>query len=388
MKHLSAGDERLPKYQRILGQLRSRIRGGSYHSGDRLPSEAKLVEEFGASRLTVARALKELQHEGLVVRRAGSGTYVRVPESAKSLVFGLLIPDLGRTEIFEPLCQGMMDARLGGRHSLLWGNSISEGERQEEQAQQLCRHLIERRVSGVFFAPLEWIPAKDEVNRQIALEFDQAGIPVVLLDRCIETYPKRSKYDLVGIDNRRAGYAITQHLLRLGCRRIAFIARPFSAPTVDARIAGYREALFNAGVELKPDLVRRADAGDLVVLRALIREHNPEAYVCANDHAAALLIQALQALGIEVPRGARVAGFDDVKYAGLFPVPLTTIHQPCQGMGAAAVAAMLDRIAHPDTPSRDILLDFTLMVRQSCGASLAAETQPRSYSFTDNAPLT
>lgn len=103
MKHLSAGDERLPKYQQILGQLRSRISGGGYHFGDRLPSEADLVEEFGASRLTVARALKELQHEGLVVRRAGSGTYVRQPESAKSLVFGLLIPDLGRTEIFEPL---------------------------------------------------------------------------------------------------------------------------------------------------------------------------------------------------------------------------------------------------------------------------------------------
>lgn len=271
----------------------------------------------------------------------------------------------------------MMDARLGGRHSLLWGNSISEGGRQEEQALQLCRHLIERRVSGVFFAPLEWTPAKDEVNRQIAREFDQADIPVVLLDRCIETYPKRSKYDLVGIDNRRAGYAITQHLLHLGCRRIAFIARPFSAPTVDGRIAGYREALCDAGVDLKPDLVRRADGADLLVLRALIRDHQPEAYVCANDHTAALLIQTLQALGIEVPRGARVAGVDDVKYAGLFPVPLTTIHQPCHAMGVAAVAAMLDRIAQPDLPARNILLDFTLMVRQSCGAGLAAETTSR-----------
>ena len=77
-------------------------------------------------------------------------------------------------------------------------------------------------VSGVFFAPLELTQEKDAINRRVAEVFDRAGIPVVLLDRDLVPHPDRSRYDLVGIDNRRAGYTITSHLLRHGCQRVAF----------------------------------------------------------------------------------------------------------------------------------------------------------------------
>jgi DNA-binding LacI/PurR family transcriptional regulator len=61
-------------------------------------------------------------------------------------------------------------------------------------------------------------------------------------------------------------------------------------------------------------------------------------------------------------------GIDDVKYASLLPVPLTTIHQPCSSLGAVAISAMLDRLREPRLPARDILLNFDLVVRKSCGA--------------------
>jgi DNA-binding LacI/PurR family transcriptional regulator len=67
-----------------------------------------------------------------------------------------------------------------------------------------------------------------------------------------------------------------------------------------------------------------------------------------------------------------MGGFDDVKYASLLPVALTTIHQPCADIGAAAVMAMLERIQNPKLPPRDILLDFRLVVRESTG--LRAQT--------------
>ena len=105
-----------------------------------------------------------------------------------------------------------------------------------------------KKVSGVFFAPLELTPEKDAINRRIASIFDRAGIPLVLLDRDLVPYPGRSQYDLVGIDNRRAGYVLAAHLLQRGCRRVVFVGRPRSAPTVDARISGYREALTEAGL--------------------------------------------------------------------------------------------------------------------------------------------
>src|SRR5689334_10172615 len=88
-----------PKYQRVFEELRREILMGKYKPGEKLPSEAELVERFGASRITVGRAVRDLQNLELVDRRAGSGTYVRASR-AEGLSFGLLIPDLGRTEIF------------------------------------------------------------------------------------------------------------------------------------------------------------------------------------------------------------------------------------------------------------------------------------------------
>ncbi len=68
-----------------------------------------------------------------------------------------------------------------------------------------------------------------------------------------------------------------------------------------------------------------------------------------------------------MPAKIRMAGIDDVKYASLLSVPLTTIHQPCTAMGAIAVNTMLERLRQPNLPARDILLNFHLVIRDSCG---------------------
>src|SRR2546423_1299617 len=90
-----------PKYRQVYTTLRREIQAGKGGPGERLPSEAQLVNTFGTSRITVGRAVRELQAGGLVERRAGSGTYVTRPRADAALSFGLLIPDLGETEIFE-----------------------------------------------------------------------------------------------------------------------------------------------------------------------------------------------------------------------------------------------------------------------------------------------
>jgi len=190
----------------------------------------------------------------------------------------------------------------------------------------------------------------------------------VLLDRDLEPYPQRSKYDLVGIDNRRTGYLATEHLVKTGAKRIAFFARPNSAPTVDARIAGYREALLSQNGKHMRDLVTIGDASDPKVVKSVLKRDRPDAFVCANDLTAGNLMHTLISLGQRIPEDIRIMGIDDVKYARLLPVPLTTLHQPCRDIGRMAVAVMLDRIANPDLPPRDVLLGCKLMVRQSCGS--------------------
>lgn len=357
----------LPKYRQVYRALQREIHTGRWKGGDRLPSEAELVRRFGASRITVGRAVRDLQREGIVERRAGSGTYVKGPRpGAAALSFGLLIPDLGETEIFEPICQGMMASPLARQHALLWG-SFTAAKSKEERAWELCQQYIERKVSGVFFAPLELTADKDDVNKRIARTLDDARIPIVLLDRTVLPYPQRGHHDLVGIDNRRAGFLVTDHLLRLGCRRIAFVGLPNAAATVDAREAGYREALHVSRVPFDPALVHRLDPVDTSAVAQLMESSRPEGIVCANDWTAARLMHTLLRLGRALPRDVRLVGIDDLEYASLLPVPLTTLRQPTAELGAAALAAMLDRVVRTDLPTRDILLHGELVVRESCG---------------------
>lgn len=359
-----------PKYRQVYAALRGQIQSGHWKAGARLPSEADLVREFGASRITIGRAVRDLQAAGLVERRAGSGTFVKKPAAAIGMSFGLLIPDLGETEIFEPICQGMMASPRAREHALLWGSVPRDAASKEDRAWQLCRQYIDRQVAGVFFAPLELTPGKDEINRRIARALDDAQIPIVLLDRTVLPYPQRGRYDLVGIDNRRAGYLVTEHLLRLGSRRIAFVAMPHAAATVDARQAGYREALYAWDAPVERALVSRLDFSNRADVQAMMTESRPEAIVCANDRTAAQLMQTLLRLNYAIPETVRLVGIDDVEYAPLLPVPLTTLRQPTREIGDAALTAMLDRLARPDRPARDILLQTELIVRESCGASL------------------
>jgi DNA-binding LacI/PurR family transcriptional regulator len=364
----------LPKYQQIYNRLHGEIVAGTVKVGERLPSEAELVKTFGASRITVSRALRDLQHAGLVERRAGSGTYVldgRRHPRGQALSFGLLVPELGETEILEPICQGLANAPAAREHAVVWGGVASGPEHKEEIAWARCRQFIDRRVTGVFFAPLELTPGKDAANTRITTALKKAGIPIVLLDRPAQPYGRREDHDLVGIDNRRAGYRITEHLLRAGSRRLAFASLLNAASTVDARRAGYREALHRYDAPVDASLTVELDVQDCEGVRSFMHREHPDAIVCANDRTAALVMQTLLSLGCAIPDDVRIVGIDDVPYASLLPVPLTTLRQPCHEIGAAAMAAMLDRVARPDLPPRDIFLHPTLIVRKSCGAPVA-----------------
>jgi len=359
------------KHRQVFENILADIESGRLKEGERLPSEMELVKKFATSRPTIARALRDLQNLGLVERKVGSGTYVRKSQKpADSWRFGLLIPGLGSTEIFEPICGQL--ARLAQRqhHTLLWGDfGDRRGEAGSELIEQVCTSYIRQTVAGVFFAPLELTEHKDRINQSVITALEAAGIPIVLLDRDIVAFPQRSRFDLVGIDNRRAGFLIADHLIGLGCGRIDFLARPDSAPTVMLRIAGYREALLSSGIAPDPQWVHSGEPTDETFVRQIVAG-GASAVICANDLTAANLMRTLDTLGCPVPQAIRVVGFDDVRYAELLRPSLTTIHQPCVDIGTIAMQAMLERIENPAFPPRDILAQPTLIVRQSCGASI------------------
>jgi GntR family transcriptional regulator, arabinose operon transcriptional repressor len=369
----------LSKHRRVFDHLLASIQSGGLKPGDRLPSEAELGKLFDASRITVAKAVHDLQRMGLVTRRPGAGTHVLAEDRPSGRTFGLLIPELGLTEIFEPICHGMMRAQFARPDTLLWGNSSVSAQDSAKAAEQMVQSFISQKVAGVFFAPLELTSDKDAANRRLARALDRAQIPFVLLDRCYLSYPERSQHDLVGVDNRRAGYLAAAHLIELGARRIVFLGEEFAANTVDARITGFHEALRVSRVKTDGEPVWRGSPQDEGFVRRMLDSTRPEGIVCGNDLTAARLMQTLLGFGIRIPEDIRIVGMDDVRYASLLPVALTTIHQDCAGIGAVAMATMLERLAHPQLPIRDVLVPVRLVVRRSCGAHLASRhPQPES----------
>jgi DNA-binding LacI/PurR family transcriptional regulator len=134
------------------------------------------------------------------------------------------------------------------------------------------------------------------------------------------------------------------------------------------RIAGYRNALVARGGVDKTNRVFQVESGEHFELPAGAAEC--DGFVCSNDYIAGHLMRTLLARGVRIPEEARIVGIDDVRYAALLPVPLTTIHQPCREIGRAALRVLLERLAHPKMPARDVLLDCELVIRRSCGSGV------------------
>jgi DNA-binding LacI/PurR family transcriptional regulator len=359
------------KHQQILEYVRQAILGGSYSAGDRLPTDGQLMRQFSTSRPTVARAMRDLEMEGYLERRAGSGSFVRVPAQTKPSLIGILTPEVGEHELFQPICSEIALQCQKHNLSLLWADSAGNGNGDEEldhekNAYDLCQRYISLGVAGVFFTPVEFSEKMVVANREIAERLDANGISVVLLDRDIERLPKRSRFDLVGIDNFRAGYMQTDHMLNLGCKKIAYVSREVSAPTIDLRIAGYRRAIASRGLNGGDSIEFCGDLSDEKFVDS-IAANSPDAIVCANDTTAMMLMRSLLQRGIKIPADIRMIGIDDVKIASMAMVPLTSIHQPCRAIGSAAVNTMVRRIENRKMCAHDIHVDIEVVVRESCG---------------------
>jgi GntR family transcriptional regulator of arabinose operon len=362
----------MPRHRQIYEVLLAEIQTGVYKPGDRLPSEALLCERFDASRITVAKAFQSLQRDNLVRRRPGSGTYVEKVAQDTSLQFGVLIPDFGSTDIFEPICKGIMHSPAAGSHSLTWGSSAAGTSSKFQAAELLCQQYINQGVAGVFFAPTECSDDAYESNHRLIAMLERAKIPVVLLDRDIEHYPDRSNFDLVGIDNHRAGFVLTRHLIQAGAKRIVFAMRKNSASTVEARAAGYREALFTLQNGAKC-MIFTTDFERPEQIKKMLDSEKPDGIVCANDVTAAHLMRTLVSLGVRIPAEIRMVGLDDVNYAQFLPTPLTTLRQNCLEIGAVAMSTMLERLSVPNHPVRACLVRCELIVRASCGTLAASQ---------------
>lgn len=355
------------KYGRIYDEVKAQILSAAFREGDQLPTEGEYMHQYLVSRPTVARALRMLEQEGLVKRAPGVGTIVRAAgDSARAFLFGLAFPEMGHGEIFDPLANRIADYGKSGNFSLMWGTTQTKSTVfSVEELLDLFQEYVGRRVDGIYFAPLEGPEGTQVANRKGLERLTAAGIPVVLIDRDFVPFPERSSYSLVGIDNIRAGYVLAEHYLDQGAGRVDFVWHSDWAYTVDLRIRGYIMAFLDRGIRVQKNWIHYGDPEDKRFLKSL-RDSGASNLICGNDELAALLMNTFRDMGVDVPFEIRVAAFDDVKYARLISVPLTTMHQPIEQIAAAAVEEMQWCISHPGERRATVrLFESKLIVRQS-----------------------
>ncbi|VGO12424.1 Arabinose metabolism transcriptional repressor [Pontiella desulfatans] len=352
------------KHQTIYTEIAGSIKNGTFKPGDMLPTELELCRQFNASRPTIAKAMERLVDEGAIERTAGLGTTVLSSELTEKKRIGLLIPRLGRTEIFEPIVRAMTEACNLHALELIPPPIPPESHSFEESTEYICSRFIQGKLDGVIFTPVEHIENGVQFNLSILDRLKAAEIPVVLLDRDVVKWPEQTANDLVGIDNIEAGFVVAQHLIQQGCSKLIFLTRPKPATTVRLRIMGCREALLNAGHPAEALQIVKINTQTEFTAKHLL-SHDADGLICANDSTAAQALRLLVDAGVSIPGTMRVAGFDDVKYASLLSVPLTTYRQPCKEIGTAAVDAILHRIRHPETAPHRTTLQGQLIIRES-----------------------
>jgi DNA-binding LacI/PurR family transcriptional regulator len=134
-------------------------------------------------------------------------------------------------------------------------------------------------------------------------------------------------------------------------------------------------AMLAYGLDVPQPFVNSGDHTDLKFVRSFIQSHKLDAILCTSDHLAAQLLQSLTRLGIRVPQDLRLVGFDDVRFASLLTIPLTTMEQPCRDIAVTAFNALRERLKNPTLPPRTFMLTPRIVVRETCGAYLQQSQQ-------------
>lgn len=368
----SKSSAELPRYRQIFESLRLQILEGFFEPGRMVPTEAALMRHYGVSRTTVSRAMRDLEQAGLVSRCRGYGTYVNERSKENQVIrLSFFVPWVESDERL-PYVEGLIYQRVarlsseGGNLISLHGFDSTSGDLRTGML-QAAQRVIDDKVDGVLYYPAELPESEVGLNREVVDRLTEAKVEVVLIDRDLAPYPERSEFLRVGYDNRRSSTALTNHLIEMGCERIAFIGIPEVSTAVTDRLMGYFEAHQINGMSMAPELVTTVHEEDLNedFCKKLIKEAKPDAIIAKSDRFAAIVGRHLNSLNIKVGSEIKLAGFDNDPISELLEVPLTTVCLPIDSFAAAAYEAIVRRVKKGENLRQQIIIDGDLITRES-----------------------
>ncbi len=363
------------KHNQITEKLFNDIMHGIYAPGEKIPTEEELAKVFDASRPTVGRALRELQNKGIIKRRQGAGSFVSFNSQTQDQSIGILMGFSQATAergIFSSLLSEISNVCNKSNFSLILKNFPMDNNQETiiRHVKKCCADFIKQKINSILFMPLDLENETENLNLEIVDTFEKAGITVVLLDRDLYPNSKKSKYDKVGINNSQSSYAMTEHLIGLGCKKIDFLAIKYRPSTVCERIEGFCKAMEAHGLPCSEKMIHNIHPLNAEAVDRYFEKSNAEALVCVNDSLAAIVMRELLARGVKIPGDVRIVGFDDSPIATLLPVSLTTMRQPVGAIAEEVIRIVTHRLENPEFPARDISVSSSLVIRQSCGYEL------------------
>lgn len=327
-------------------------------------------QRAGVSRATVSRVISNNGYaseraKAVVLKAVNELEYVpnvmaRALKTRRSATLALLIPEIINS-FYTTLARGAEDVANENGFHLILGNTDEKPEKEKAYVEL----MVASQVDGVLIASTgrSARPLKLLVERRV---------PVVLVDRVVDGFDA----DVVRGDNYNGAIILTKHLVDLGHREIALInGNANTSPAMD-RLAGYREAMRCADIEVDPRnisfgtwFIEDAEARTQLLLD---RAKSLTAIFGGNNFMAIGALRALRRRGIRVPEDIALVSFDDVEIAAEIDPFLTVMAQPAYSMGTLAMNLLLERIDGKfQGPPREVVLSPRLTTRRSCGATLA-----------------
>lgn len=334
---------------------------------------ADVAAHAGVSSSTVSHVLNGTRHvndetrerversiDTLGYRR---NTAARTLAGGRSGTIGLVISGL-TNPYFGPLLQSIERAARDAGYVLVLGDSHDEADVEHATVET----LLGRQVEGLILAPSAEFPSTS------APRVAESQTPLVLVDRALPL-----ACDKVTPENHDATFALTEHLIGHGYRRIAAITGLAGLDSTRERERGYRDALEAHGLPVDASLLVSGHSDSAVahdtVATMLAGGHRPEALLTLNNAMTIGAIRAVREARLRIPDDIALASYDDFEWSDLFSPGLTAIRQDVALMGKTAVELLMRRIRGDSSSFEHRIIQPTLHTRDSCGCppSLPAE---------------
>jgi LacI family transcriptional regulator len=328
--------------------VRPTMRDVAASAGVSLKTVSRVVNDEPSVRQETARRVRSaIERLGFVPNELASGL-----RAGRAGALGLVIEDLGNP-FYSSIARVIEDLARERGHLLLIGSCGEDPVRERDLVMRFLRRAVDA---------LLLVPAGDD-HRYLLNELGDGGVPIVAIDRPVQGIT----VDTVLADNRGGARLAAEHLLAQGHERIAALVDTQAIWTARERLAGYREALGAAGVDVHPELIRSElvdTAGAQAATEELLRlppRRRPTALFTANNRITVGALKAMRAAG----RQPAVVGFDDFELAEMLATPITVVRQPPAVLGRLAAEAAYARLDDPSHPPRQQVVTCELVVRGS-----------------------